>query len=64
MNATTALLCGIAATLLLAIGLVRASERLDPIMQPATKASSEILTAAGCMPCIPCVEPDSLSKVA
>jgi hypothetical protein len=64
MNATTALLCGLAATLLLALGLARAAERFDPIMQGPPGNSSAILTAESCLPCMSCIDPDSSSKIA
>jgi len=50
MKAPTSLICALAATLLLAIGLARLADRLDPIMETATEVSPEILTAGICLP--------------
>jgi hypothetical protein len=62
MNTNKALVLGLAATLLLALGLVRLAERLDPVMNGTTPKSTE--TQAASPADMPCIEPNSPANVA
>jgi hypothetical protein len=54
MNAKPVLLRGIAATMLLALGLVRAADRMDPLTSPPVNLTDSADILAQCaMPCQP-----------
>ena len=55
MNSTKRLIFGVVSTLLLAVGFVRAADRLDPMSQGLRATASDIVVADGGTP--PCAAP-------